>query len=81
MVALVDENEKTDTHRSAICLSEQDAGYPIQRHLTSFYVSSAKNISFTLRSISTVGKYDNKFDYDFYLGGSILVTVRASGYI
>ena len=52
------EREQTHTHPKAICMFEHDTGYPAQRHLTSFYVSSTKNIVFTLRSISVVGNYD-----------------------
>ncbi|KAL8685663.1 MAG: hypothetical protein Q9218_007622 [Villophora microphyllina] len=73
--------ETTHTHPNSICLFEYDPGYPIQRHTASSYVSVTKNIVFTVRSISTVGNYDYLFDYEFYLDGSIHVTVRASGYI
>ena len=73
--------ETTHTHPKSICLFEIDTGYPIQRHTSIAYVSTTKNIEFTLRSISTVGNYDYVFDYEFYLDGTIHVTVRASGYI
>jgi primary-amine oxidase len=33
----------------------------MQRHSTSGYVSSTKNVYFTLRSVSTVGNYDYMF--------------------
>lgn len=73
--------ETTHVHPSSICMFEYDTGYPIQRHTGASYVSVTKNIVFTVRSISTVGNYDYIFDYEFYLDGSIHVTVRASGYI
>ncbi|KAI4252160.1 MAG: hypothetical protein LQ352_004444, partial [Teloschistes flavicans] len=73
--------ETTHVHPSSICLFEYDTGYPIQRHTAGSYVSVTKNIAFTVRSISTVGNYDYMFDYEFFLDGSIHVTVRASGYI
>lgn len=73
--------ETTHTHPSSICLFEFDTGYPIQRHTAPNYVSVTKNIVFIVRSVATVGNYDYVFDYEFYLDGSIHVTVRASGYI
>lgn len=73
--------ETTHIHPSSICLFEFDTGYPIQRHTSPAYVSVTKNIAFIVRSMSTVGNYDYMFDYEFYLDGSIHITVRASGYI
>lgn len=73
--------ETIHTHPSSICMFEFDTGYPIQRHTTFSYVSVTKNIVFVVRSVSTVGNYDYLFDYEFYLDGSIHITVRASGYI
>ena len=73
--------ETTHYHPAAICIFEYDTGYPIQRHTTPAYVSVSKNIQLTVRQIVTVGNYDYIFDYDFYLDGSIHITVRASGYI
>lgn len=75
------ESEETHIHPNSLCLFEYDAGYPIQRHLTSTYVSATKNIFFVLRSVATVGNYDYLFEYSFQMDGSIIVTVRASGYI
>ena len=74
-------SETSHTHPSSICLFEFDTGYPIQRHTTGTYVSVTKNIAFIVRSASTVGNYDYLFDYEFYLDGSIHISVRASGYI
>ncbi|KAK4047619.1 hypothetical protein OIV83_005277 [Microbotryomycetes sp. JL201] len=74
-------NEKSTTHRNAICLFESDVGYPMQRHSSDSYVSITKNIAFTLRSVSTVGNYDYSFSYVFYQDGSIETFVQASGYI
>lgn len=74
-------SETTHTHLNSLCLFEFDADFSMQRHSTSSYVSSTKNIYFTLRSVSTVGNYDYMFSYSFYMDGSISVEVRASGYI
>ncbi|KAF5643096.1 peroxisomal amine oxidase copper-containing protein [Fusarium sp. NRRL 52700] len=74
-------SETTHVHPNSLCLFEYDTGYPIQRHLTTDYVSATKNIVFTVRSVSTVGNYDYLFEYSFHYDGSIAVTVRASGYI
>ena len=73
--------ETSHVHPSSICIFEFDTGYPIQRHTTESYVSVTKNIALIIRTISTIGNYDYMFDYEFYLDGSIHVTVRASGYI
>ena len=73
--------ETIHTHPRSICMFEFDTGYPIQRHTTFSYVSVTKNIVFVVRSMSTIGNYDYLFDYEFYLDGSIHITVRASGYI
>lgn len=51
-------SETTHTHIDSLCVFEYDADYPIQRHRTSDYVSSTKNIYLTLRSVSTIGNYD-----------------------
>ncbi|KZT51209.1 amine oxidase [Calocera cornea HHB12733] len=74
-------SETTRTHLNNICLFEQDAGHPIQRHSSNQYVTITRNIFFTVRSVSTVGNYDYMMDYSFFMDGSIHVTVRASGYI
>ncbi|KAK5165228.1 uncharacterized protein LTR77_009326 [Saxophila tyrrhenica] len=74
-------DETTHTHINSICFFEFDADYPMQRHSTGTYVANTKNVYFTVRSVSTVGNYDYMFSYEFYLDGSIKVTVRASGYI
>jgi len=73
--------ETTHTHPSSLCMFEFDTGYPIQRHTAVAYVTVTKNIAFILRSVSTVGNYDYMFDYEFYMDGSVRVSVRASGYI
>ncbi|KAK9435079.1 Copper amine oxidase [Metarhizium brunneum] len=75
------QGEKSYTRFNAICLFEFDQGYPIQRHSTANYTSVTKNIAFTVRSISAIGNYDYMFSYNFFLDGSIEVSVRASGYI
>ena len=81
MNATFEAGETSHTHPNSICMFEFDTGYPIQRHAAPYYVSVTKNIAFILRSAATVGNYDYLFDYEFYLDGSIHVTVRASGYI
>ena len=77
------EVEELKTQPNAICLFEYDTGYPIRRHSSPFlnYTSVTKNIMFTARAISTIGNYDFLISYDFFLDGSIEVSVRASGYI
>ena len=74
-------DETTHTHINSICFFEFDADYPMSRHSTSAYVAATKNVYFTVRSVSTVGNYDYMFSYEFYMDGSIRVSVRASGYI
>lgn len=73
--------ETSHIHPDSVCIYEFDTGYPIQRHTTDSYVSVTKNIALILRSVATIGNYDYMFDYEFYLDGSMHVTVRASGYI
>lgn len=89
-------SETTHTHIDSLCLFEFDADFPMQRHASN-YVSTTKNVYFTLRSVSTVGNYDYMFrlvptlclhvtvlimaSYSFFLDGSISVEVRAFGYI
>lgn len=82
--ATFSEGDTTRTQTDAICIFEYDAGYPIRRH--SFqpvapYTSVAKNIVFTVRTISTVGNYDFLIEYNFFYDGAIEVSARASGYI
>lgn len=74
-------DETTHTHVNSICLFEQDAGYPIQRHTSGKYASVTKNIVFHVRSVSTVGNYDYQVETTFHYDGSIHQSVRASGYI
>jgi primary-amine oxidase len=70
------------TMPNSICLFEYDPGFPIRRHFNvAGYTSAAKNILFTVRTVSTVGNYDYMIDYSFFLDGGIEVSVRASGYI
>lgn len=73
--------ETTRTHKNSICLFEMDTGHPLQRYASSDHVSITKSLVFILRSVSAVGNYDFIFDYEFYLDGSIHVTVRLTGYI
>ncbi|KAK2596780.1 hypothetical protein QQS21_006108 [Conoideocrella luteorostrata] len=75
------QGERTHSRTNAICLFEFDQGYPIQRHSAANYTSITKNIAFTARSVSTIGNYDYMFSYNFFLDGSIEISVRASGYI
>ena len=70
--------EYTFKEINAACLFEFDADYSMQRHSTQ---SNTKNIYFVVRSISTVGNYDYMFSYEFYMDGSIQISVRAAGYI
>ncbi|KAK7963812.1 membrane primary amine oxidase [Apiospora saccharicola] len=66
---------------NGICLFESDPGYPIQRHSGTGYTSIAKNVVFTLRTVTTAGNYDYMTSYDFGLDGSVTIHVRASGFI
>lgn len=63
-----------------MCFFEFDGDFPIARH-SGGDIAVRKNIYFVVRSIYTVGNYDYMFSYEFYLDGSIKITVRASGYI
>ncbi|KAH7408662.1 copper amine oxidase [Phaeosphaeria sp. MPI-PUGE-AT-0046c] len=82
--ATFSEGNSTSTKNDAICIFEYDAGYPIRRHSFSPaapHTSVAKNIVFTLRTISTIGNYDFLIEYNFFYDGAIEVSARASGYI
>ena len=80
--ATFSEGNTTNTVAGAICIFEHDAGFPIRRHSVPLsYTSVAKNIVFTVRTISTVGNYDFMIEYHFFYDGAIEVSVRASGYI
>jgi primary-amine oxidase len=78
------EGNGTRTQVDGICMFEYDAGFPIRRHSFSPgapHTSVAKNIVFTVRTISTVGNYDFMIEYHFFYDGAIEVSARASGYI
>jgi primary-amine oxidase len=78
------EGNSTRTVPGAVCMFEYDSGYPIRRHSFSPgapHTSVAKNIVFTVRTISTVGNYDFMIDYNFFYDGAVEVSARASGYI
>ena len=78
------EGNATRTQADAICVFEFDAGFPIRRHSFSPaapHTSVARNIIFTMRTISTIGNYDFLIEYQFFYDGSIEVSTRASGYI
>jgi primary-amine oxidase len=82
--ATFSEGNSTRTQGDAICVFEFDAGYPIRRHSFSPaapHTSVAKNIMFTIRTISTIGNYDFLIEYSFFYDGAIEVSARASGYI
>ena len=63
--------------------SNADSDFALmQAHHTAVnYVSNTKNIYFVVRAVYTVANYDYMFSYEFYLDGSIKISVRASGYI
>jgi primary-amine oxidase len=74
----------TKTQADAICIFEYDAGYPVRRHSFSPaapHTAVARNIMFTIRTISTIGNYDFLIEYSFFYDGAIEVSARASGYI
>ena len=90
------EGNQTVTHPKAICIFEQDPGYPLSRHrsqerprpssenteATGFdNLGVVKNAELNFRYIATVGNYDYLFNYAFGLDGSLEVSVRASGYL
>ncbi|KAH3911953.1 amine oxidase [Parastagonospora nodorum] len=78
------EGNATRTQADAICIFEFDAGFPIRRHSFSPaapHTSVARNIIFTIRTISTIGNYDFLIEYTFFYDGAIEVSARASGYI
>lgn len=82
--ATVADRNTTKTQPNAICIFEFDESYPLRRHtvpIVSPYSAVAKNIAFTVRTISAVGNYDFLVEYNFYYDGSLEVSVRASGYI
>ncbi|KAK8065730.1 Copper amine oxidase [Apiospora hydei] len=58
---------------NGICLFESDPGYPIQRHSGTGYTSIAKNVVFTLRTVTTAGNYDYMTSYDFHLDGAVTI--------
>lgn len=74
-------SEVSKQHPCAISIFESDAGYALQRHSTSSYVSTTKNIALVVRSVATVGNYDYTTSYSFFLDGTIEVMIQASGYI
>ncbi|ETN43872.1 uncharacterized protein HMPREF1541_11003 [Cyphellophora europaea CBS 101466] len=79
----------TTVNPNAICIFEQDSGYPLSRHLYgggngSYGFSRlgvTKGAALITRAIATIGNYDYMFDYAFHQDGSLEVTVRASGYL
>jgi primary-amine oxidase len=82
--ATFSDGNSTRTQTDAICVFEYDTGYPIRRHSfmpSAPHTSTAKNIMFTMRTISTIGNYDFLIEYNFYYDGAIEVSARASGYI
>jgi primary-amine oxidase len=82
--ATFSEGNSTKAQADSICIFEYDAGWPIRRHSFSPaapHTSIAKNIVFTVRTISTIGNYDFLIEYNFFYDGSIEVSARASGYI
>lgn len=82
--ATFSEGNGTKTQADAICIFEYDAGYPVRRHSfqpSAPYTSVARNIVFTVRTISTVGNYDFLIEYNFFYDGAVEVSARASGYI
>ena len=82
------EGSGATTHPQAICIFEQDLGFPVSRHRAAGdnaygfeNLGSVKGSALTVRSIATIGNYDYMFDYQFHLEGSLEVSARASGYL
>jgi primary-amine oxidase len=79
----------TTVNPNAICIFEQDSGYPLSRHIysggnTSYSFTRlgvTKGAALITRAIATIGNYDYMFDYKFHQDGSLEVVVRASGYL
>ncbi|KAF8805988.1 amine oxidase catalytic domain-containing protein [Phlegmacium glaucopus] len=67
----------------AICIFEQDVGKPLSRHFgyQEGETGAVKSYVLTIRTINTLGNYDYRFDYLFYLDGTMEVRVSASGYM
>ncbi|KAK0630517.1 copper amine oxidase [Bombardia bombarda] len=82
------EGDHTEVHPDALCIFEQDSGFPLARHRTGgstdygfTRLGSVKGSALHTRTVHTVGNYDYLFDYAFHLDGSIEISVRASGYL
>jgi len=79
---------KTTINTNAVCIFEQDMGFPTSRHRTAAgnkygfsNLGSVKGSLLIVRSIATIGNYDYMFDYGFHIDGSLEVSARASGYL
>ena len=79
---------QTTVNTNALCIFEQDMGFPTSRHRTAASnkygfsnLGTVKGSLLILRSIATIGNYDYMFDYGFHIDGSVEVSVRASGYL
>ncbi|KIW99388.1 uncharacterized protein Z518_11376 [Rhinocladiella mackenziei CBS 650.93] len=83
------EQNMSITNQDAICIFEQDMGFPLSRHR---YGSSEGDYPFSqlgvvkgselvIRTIATVGNYDYMFSYHFSTDGAVQVEVRASGFL
>ncbi|KAI8777811.1 amine oxidase [copper-containing] [Biomphalaria glabrata] len=70
----------------AICLFENNNGYPLRRHLSystsegGFYGGMLDSV-LTFRSIITIVNYDYVFDFIFHQNGVIETRVMSTGYI
>ncbi|CAK1365442.1 unnamed protein product [Cercospora beticola] len=69
------------TRPNSICIFEQAADVPLQRHAAPQYTTVTRNSHLKIRWCSTVGNYDFVFTYSFSMDGTVEVEVHASGSI
>ncbi|KAG9019179.1 hypothetical protein FRB90_005515 [Tulasnella sp. 427] len=67
----------------AICIFEQDLGFPTSRHAdsTNGWYGSTKGTALQVRTMAAVYNYDYMLSYVFYLEGTIEILMSASGYL
>ncbi|KIO19433.1 hypothetical protein M407DRAFT_30937 [Tulasnella calospora MUT 4182] len=76
-------DSKFAVNTDAICIFEQDLGFPTSRHSdpTNGWYGSTKGTALHVRSMATVYNYDYMFSYIFYLEGTVEILMGASGYL
>jgi Copper amine oxidase, enzyme domain/Domain of unknown function (DUF1965) len=81
LLASFPQGDSTITRNNSFCIFEYTADHAIQRHTSPSHVTTPRNNYLVVRSVSSVGNYDNAIDFILYLDGTFEVKVRASGYI